>query len=112
MNPTLGGPADTAAVIARKVKYKNTCISCFNATRSNVLVSQMKDKTEVWWTRHNKTMPDIDKLQAIVTRDIDLVAPADGAAPDENMELFIWWWDELLPCATAPNTEFWTSEKR
>jgi hypothetical protein len=33
------------------------------------------------------------------------------AAPDENMELFVWWWDELLPCATAPNTKFWTSEK-
>jgi hypothetical protein len=75
----------------------------------------MKDKTEVWWTRHNKTMPDMAKLQAIVTRDIELVAPADGvidAAPDENMELFVWWWDELLPCATAPNTEFWTNEKR
>jgi hypothetical protein len=27
------------------------------------------------------------------------------------MELFVWWWDELLPCATAPNTEFWTSKK-
>jgi hypothetical protein len=31
---------------------------------------------------------------------------------DENMELFVWWWDELLPCATAPNTEFCTNEKR
>jgi hypothetical protein len=75
----------------------------------------MKDKTEVWWTRHKKTMPDMAKLQAIVTQNIDLVAPADGvnaAAPDENMELFVWWWDELLPCATAPNTEFWTNEKR
>jgi hypothetical protein len=72
----------------------------------------MKDKTEVWWTRHKKTMPDMAKLQAIVTRDIELVAPADGEAPDENMELFVWWWDELLPCATAPNTEFWTNEKR
>jgi hypothetical protein len=27
------------------------------------------------------------------------------------MELFVWWWNELLPCATAPNTEFWTNEK-
>jgi hypothetical protein len=114
MNPTLGTAADTAAEIAWKVKYKNACISCFNTTRSNV-VSLMKDKTEVWWTRHKKTMPDMDKLQAIVTRDIDLVAPADGviaAAPDKNMELFVWWWDELLPCATAPNTKFWTGEKR
>jgi hypothetical protein len=59
-------------------------------------------------------MPNIPKLQAIVTQDIDLVAPADGviAAPDKNMELFVWWWDKLLPCATAPNTEFWTNEKQ
>jgi hypothetical protein len=59
-------------------------------------------------------MPNMAKLQAIVTRDIDLVAPADGviAAPEENTELFVWWWDELLPCATAPNTEFWTNQKR
>jgi hypothetical protein len=35
----------------------------------------MKDKTEVWWTRHNKTMPDMAKLQAIVTQDIDLKHP-------------------------------------
>jgi hypothetical protein len=60
-------------------------------------------------------MPNIAKLQAIVTQDINVVAPADGviAAPDKNMELlFVWWsWDELLPCATAPNTEFfWTNE--
>jgi hypothetical protein len=61
------------------VKYKNGCISsCFNATRSNIVSQQMKDKTEVWWTRHQKTMPNMAKLQAIVTRDIDLVAPADG----------------------------------
>jgi hypothetical protein len=75
----------------------------------------MKDKTEVWWTRHKQTMPNMTKLQAIVTRDIELVAPADGvnaAPPDKNMELFVWWWDEMLPCATAPNTEFWTNEKR
>jgi hypothetical protein len=115
MNPTLGAPADTAVEIAWKVKYKNACISCFNAIRSNI-VSQMKDKTEVWWTQHKKTMPIMVKLQAIVMRDIDLVAPAaDGvidAALDKNMELFVWWWDELLPCATAPNTEFWTNEKR
>jgi hypothetical protein len=86
MNPTLG-PADSTAKIAWKVKYKNTCISCFNATWSNV-VSLMKDKTEVWWTRHKKNMPDMAKLQAIVTRDIGLVAPADGeiAAIDENMD--------------------------
>jgi hypothetical protein len=45
MNPTLGTAADAAAEIAWKVRYKNTYISCFNATRSNI-VSQMKDKTE------------------------------------------------------------------
>jgi hypothetical protein len=54
------------------------------------------------------------KLQAIVMQDIALVASVDGgnAAPEENMELFVWWWDELLPSATAPNTEFWNYEKR
>jgi hypothetical protein len=59
-------------------------------------------------------MPNMaNKLQAIATQDIDLVAPADGviAAPDKNMELFVWWWDELLPCTTALNIEFWTNEK-
>jgi hypothetical protein len=58
-------------------------------------------------------MPNMAKLQAIVTQDIDLVAPADGeiAAPDENIELFVWWWDNLVPCATTPSTEFWTNEK-
>jgi hypothetical protein len=87
MNPTLGTAADAAAEIAWKVRYKNACISCFNTTRSNI-VSQMKDKTEVWWTRHKQTMPNMAKLQAIVTRDIELVALlADGviAAPDKNM---------------------------
>jgi hypothetical protein len=49
MNPALGTVPDAAAEIAWKVRYKNACISCFNATRSNI-VSQMKDKTEVWWT--------------------------------------------------------------
>jgi hypothetical protein len=49
MNPTLGTAADAAAEIAWKVRYQKACISCFNATRIN-FVSQMKDKTEVWWT--------------------------------------------------------------
>jgi hypothetical protein len=45
-----------------------------------------------------KIFPNMAKLQAIVMQDIDLVAPADGAAaPDKNMELFVWWWDELVP---------------
>jgi hypothetical protein len=44
----------------------------------------------------------------------DLVAPDDDgviACSDEKMELFVWWWDEILPCTRAPNTEFWTNEK-
>jgi hypothetical protein len=49
MNPTLGTAADAAAEIAWKVRYKNACISCFNPTWSNIIVSQMKDKTKVWW---------------------------------------------------------------
>jgi hypothetical protein len=62
-------------------------------------------------------MPNVAKLQAIVTRNhIDLlVAPDDGVTatrPDENMELFVWWWDKILPSTTAPNTEFWTNEQQ
>jgi hypothetical protein len=107
MNHTLGS-VDSAAEITWKVRYNNTCIS------QSKIVSQMKDKTEVWWTRHTQTMPNMANLQAIVTQDIVLVACADGvvADPDENMELFVWLWDEILPCATAPNTKFWTNEKR
>jgi hypothetical protein len=38
MNPTLGTAADAAAAeIAWKDRYKNACISCFNATRSNIV---------------------------------------------------------------------------
>jgi hypothetical protein len=50
MNLTLGTAADAAAEIAWKVKYKNACISCFNATQSNIVSQMNKDKTEVWWT--------------------------------------------------------------
>jgi hypothetical protein len=66
MNPTTLGPADTTAEIAWKVRYNNECTSCFNTTRSNI-VSHMKDKTEAWWTRHTRTMPNMAKLQAVVT---------------------------------------------
>jgi hypothetical protein len=47
-------------------------------------------------------MPNMANLQA---------ADGEVAAPDKNMELFVWWWDKILSCATAPNTKFWTNEK-
>jgi hypothetical protein len=116
MNPSSTGVADAAAELAWKVNYKNACIFCFNATTSSNFVWQMKDKTETWLTCwHNRTMPNLAKLQFIATPDIDLIADGDGDGPDKtakNMELFVsWWWDKMLPCATAPNTTFWTNEQ-
>jgi hypothetical protein len=90
MNPTLGAPADTAAEIACEVQERMYLLfQCHS--EQHCVSDEGQDRGMVDSTQKN--MPDMDKLQAIVTRDIDLVVPADGAAPDENMELFIWWWD-------------------
>jgi hypothetical protein len=119
MNPD--GFADRADKLAWKHKHGNTCISGFNATRSNV-VSQLKAQTETWWLLHDQKMPNILKLQEIATRTVVLTPGGDDTLrPNGNgdvkpfedvMELFVWWWDCLLPAATAPATTFWTPGKR
>lgn len=114
MNPTGGFPNDMAK-LRWKIRNGNACISCFNSIRSNVIAA-IKKKTKNWWAQHNKTMPDLDKLQSIATRTIELKQPNDVAGDDvidqEVMELAVWWWDEVLPSATAPATEFWTPKQR
>jgi len=119
MNPD--GFANPVDELAWKVKHGNACISAFNATRSNV-VSQLKAQTETWWLHHDRKMPDLDKLQEIATRTVVLTPGGDAAlGPNGNgevepfgnvMELFVWWWDSLLPAATAPSTTFWSQGKR
>lgn len=122
------GFASDAARVVWKNKHGNACISCLNATRCNI-VSLFKEKAKNWWELHQRTMPNLAKLQQIASRTIELVLPnaggenanEDGEDANEDhvdiidndaMNLAVWWWDEILPSATASNTKFWTPRRR
>ena len=61
--------------------------------------------------------PDLNKIRACALREIPLVAP-DNATEEElaqvaqNMDVFVLYWDQILPHALPQKTEFWGTNVR
>ena len=61
--------------------------------------------------------PDLEKITACALRTIPLVAPdnateAELAEVAQNMDVFVFYWDQILPHALPQKTEFWGSTVR
>jgi len=66
--------------------------------------TQTSQACKKWMATHNGQLPDIDRLTAIIKRDLDPQIPAD-------MELMKWWWTDVLPMACG-NRDDWNDEKK
>jgi hypothetical protein len=88
----------------------------FNNIRSYVS-GQVKNVIYNYADECGKKWPDLEKITACAMRNIPLVAPENAtdeqlAAVEENMGVFVFYWDELLPHLGPQNTKLWDTNVR
>jgi len=92
--------------------HTNVSAAMFNAMK-NYIISRLKDTVQAYWNHNKQTMPDLDLLLACGDRSIVLDFPArQHEQKFKNMNHFRFYWDKLLPNATAPKVDSWDIEVR
>ena len=99
--PFKGSPAECRQW---QLDHTNVMAGIFNTTK-NYVISRIKDAVKEYWTLKKGIMPDGDLLLACGDRTIDLTPP-------ENLDMFMFYWDKLLPACTAPNVDSWGMDNR
>jgi hypothetical protein len=87
------------------VLYEKHIAKALNELRSYVQ-SRIKAKVEAYWRKHDKTMPPLARLLALIRRDFPL---PEGQLSPEDYDLFNWWVTQILPLA-AGNQSDWGPE--
>lgn len=90
--------------------YGPEVTKALNDKRSYVQ-TQIKEVCYKWWLAHEKTLPPLDDIVRILKRDLNFEPPKDDTDPQDDTELFRWWWLEILPKATG-NGHDWGVDKR
>lgn len=101
-----GDSAEAEAYKNRWIEvYQKHIVKALNEQRSYVQ-SRLKAKVEAYWRKNEKNMPPVDRLLALIRRDLPL---NDGELSKEDYELFHWWVTQILPLA-AGNQSDWGPE--
>lgn len=104
---------DAEAVAARKEWidiYGPEVTKALNDKRSYVQ-TQIKEVCYKWWISHDKTLPPLGDIVRIIKRELNFVPPKDETEPQDDTEIFRWWWKEVLPKATGNGSD-WGVDKR
>jgi len=104
---------DSAASEAYKQKwikvYEKPLVRALNEQRSYVQ-SRLKSKVETYWRKHDKQMPPLDRLLAVIRRDLALnEEEGEKVLSQEDCHLLTWWVTRILPIA-AGNMSDWGHE--
>ena len=91
--------------------------SVFNQIRSYIS-GNLRKAIFTYVTKHcDKKWPNLDKIRACALRTIEVTAPEDATDEEKeeaasNMEVFVFYWDGLLPYAGPPTTKMWDKNVR
>ena len=99
--------------------YLDTVASAFNQTRGYI-TGQVKTAVIDWVKNENKNVwPDVDDIIACATRTIKLypddpinVSGAERIQLDQNLKLFVFYWQDILGHMGPANSQIWRWKER
>jgi len=99
-----GKDEQSKALVDRWVEAnQRTCLKRLNKVRGYAQ-TRIGQALEIYMHKHNGQLPTSARLEQIIKRDLDMADPQD-------YEDFDWWWNTVLPKATANQAE-WNPDKR
>lgn len=95
----------------------NVVNTCFNVIRCNISVALKKTICKYVATHCGDNWPSLDKFRACAYRSLKLEYDPEASEEEKeecrtNMDLFVFYWDEVLRAACPQNTKFWCDKVR